>query len=312
MSAILDIIAPVFALILIGYGVARTPVWTPGSTGAFNKFVFYVALPTLLFGKLASGRAFDGVDPLIAAAYFGGCLIAMTLAMAFSRAVFRIPGEEHALIGMAAGFSNTVLLGLPLIVLTFGDAAVGPLTAIIAFNALLLLPLTTLLIEISRGKATNRKLGQILFAPIPPMLRNPILIGIVLGGAWSFTDLGIAGPVERLIGLLSGAAGPCALFALGASLADYKIAGRLPETGTMIGFKLVVHPVVVWLLCTQVFGLDTLTTGVATMMAAAPVGATCFVLAHQYNVFVGPVSSSILISTGISAGTLAATIAFLT
>ncbi len=311
MSAILDIIAPVFALILVGYGVARTPIWTPGSTGAFNKFVFYVALPTLVFGKLASGRAFDGVDPLIAAAYFGGCLIAMALAMLFSRAAFRIPGEEHALIGMAAGFSNTVLLGLPLIVLTFGDEAVGPLTAIIAFNAMLLLPLTTLLIEISRGKATGRKLGQILFVPIPPMLRNPILIGIVCGGAWSFTGIGIATPLDRLIGLLSGAAGPCALFALGASLADYRIAGRLPETATMIGFKLVVHPVAVWLLCTQVFALDPLTTGVATMMAAVPVGATCFVLAHQYNVFVGPVSSSILISTGISAGSLAIVIAFL-
>lgn len=312
MSALVNIIAPVFALIVVGFAVAKTPIWTSGSSASFQKFVYYVAIPTLLFGKLASGRAFDGVEPLIAAAYFGGCLVTMALTMIFSRLVFRIPGEEHALIGMAGGFSNTVMLGIPLIVLTFGDAAVGPITAIIAFNAMILLPVTTLLIEAARGGASQRRLRSILFAPIPPMFRNPILIGIVCGAAWSFTGLGLAAPVEGYIGLLSDAAGPCALFALGAGLADYKVGGRIAEVTTMTFFKLVAHPLIVWILCRLVFNLDPLTTGVATMMAAVPVGATVFVLAHQYDRFVGPVSSSILISTGLSAVTLAAVIALLT
>jgi predicted permease len=80
----------------------------------------------------------------------------------------------------------------------------------------------------------------------------------------------------------------------------------------MAGFKLIVHPIIVWLLCTQVFVLDDLTTGVATMMAAIPVGATVFTVAQQYRTFVGPVTSAILISTGISAGTLAVVISLLT
>jgi malonate transporter and related proteins len=311
MNAILNIIAPVFALILVGYGVARTPKWTPDATAYFNNFVFYVALPTLLFGKLASGRAFDGVEPLIAAAYFGGSLISMVLIIAFSRTVFRLPGEELALLGMGSGFSNTVLLGLPLIVLTFGDRAVGPITTLIAFNTLLLLPITILLIEISRGRASQKSLARIAIAPVTALIRNPILIAILTGAAWSFTGIGLALPVERYIELMSGAAGPCALFVLGASLAEYKLAGRPAETATMIGFKLIVHPVLVWLLCTQVFGLDALTTGIATMMAAIPVGATVFTVAQQYRTFVGPVTSSILISTGISAGTLAVVIGFL-
>lgn len=312
MSAIITIIAPVFALILVGYGVARTPKWTPDATKYFNNFVFYVALPTLLFGKLATGRAFDGVDPLIAAAYFGGALISMALLMGISRIVFRIPGDESALLGMGAGFSNTVLLGLPLIVLTFGDAALGPVTTIIAFNTLLMMPVTTLLVEVARGRASQNSLARIVVAPIPALIRNPILIAIVSGAAWSFTGIGLALPIERFIDLLSGAAGPCALFVLGASLAEYRLAGRPGETASMIGFKLVVHPTIVWLLCTQVFALDALTTGVATLMAAIPVGATVFVIAQKYGTFVGPVTSSILLSTGISAVTLAVVIGFLT
>ena len=60
----------------------------PDATRYFNNFVFYVALPTLLFGKLASGEAFNGVEPLIVAAYFGGGLISMALLMVFSRLAF--------------------------------------------------------------------------------------------------------------------------------------------------------------------------------------------------------------------------------
>jgi malonate transporter len=310
MSAILNIIAPVFALILVGYAVARTPKWTPDATRYFNNFVFYVALPTLLFGKLASGEAFEGVEPLIVAAYFGGGLISMILLMVFSRLVFDLSGEERALMGMSAGFSNTVLLGLPLIVLTFGDASLGPITTMIAFNTLILLPTTIILVEIARGRRDQQSIAKIALAPLASMIRNPILIAIVAGAAWSFT--GLALPLERFIDLLSGAAGPCALFVLGASLAEYKLAGQPTETASMTVAKLIVHPVLVWLLCTEVFVLDTLTTNVATMMAAVPVGATVFTVAQQYRVFVGPVTSSILISTAISAGTLAVVIGLLT
>ena len=312
MWAILNIIAPVFALIPVGYTVARTPRWTPDATCYFNNFVFYVALPTLLFGKLASGEAFDGVEPLIVASYFGGGLISMILLMVFSRLVFDLSGEERALMGMSAGFSNTVLLGLPLIVLTFGDASLGPITTLIAFNALILLPTTIILVEIARGRRDQQSITKIALAPLASMIRNPILISIVAGAAWSFTGLGLALPLVRFIDLMSGAAGPCALFVLGASLAEYKLAGQPAETASMTIAKLIVHPILVWLLCTEVFALDPLTTNVATMMAAIPVGATVFTVAQQYPVFVGPVTSSILISTAISAGTLAVVIGLLT
>jgi len=211
---------------------------------------------------------------------------------------------------MSAGFSNTVLLGLPLIVLTFGDASLGPITTMIAFNTLILLPTTIILVEIARGRRDQQSIAKIALAPLASMIRNPILIAIVAGAAWSFT--GLALPLERFIDLLSGAAGPCALFVLGASLAEYKLAGQPAETASMTIAKLIVHPVLVWLLCTEVFVLDTLTTNVATMMAAVPVGATVFTVAQQYRVFVGPVTSSILISTAISAGTLAVVIGLLT
>ena len=146
----------------------------------------------------------------------------MALLMVFSRLAFDLSHEEHALMGMGAGFSNTVLLGLPLIVLTFGDAALGPITTMIAFNTLILLPTTIILIEIARGRRDQKSLVKIVLAPLTAMIRNPILIAIVTGAAWSFIGFGLAVPLERFIDLPSGAAGPCALFVLGTSLAEYR------------------------------------------------------------------------------------------
>ena len=158
MSSILSNIAPVLALIAIGYGIARTPKWTPAVTGDFNNFVFYVALPTLIFGKLASGGGLEGVESLIIAAYFGGSLISTLILMVFSRLVFEVSGEELAVIGMSAGFSNTVLLESPMILLTFGDFVLGTIAMMIAVNTLLLLPTTIILVEVSQGRRSEKSI----------------------------------------------------------------------------------------------------------------------------------------------------------
>ena len=158
MSPILSNIPPVFALIAIGYGIARTPKWTPAVTSDFNNFVFYVVLPTLLFGKLASGGGLEGVESLIIAAYFGGSLISTLILMVFSRLVFEVSGEELAVIGMSAGFSNTVLLKSPMIVLTFEDFVLGTITMMIAVNTLLLLPTTIILVEVSQGRRSEKSI----------------------------------------------------------------------------------------------------------------------------------------------------------
>ena len=111
------------------------------------------------------------------------------------------------------------------------------------------------------------------------MVRNPILIPIVAGAAWSYSGLSSPLPLERFIDFLSGAAGPCTLFVLGASLAEYELAGQPTEIASMTLAKLFVHPIIGWLLCTKVYTLEPMTTNVATMMAAVPAGAAVFTVA---------------------------------
>ena len=81
--------------------------------------------------------------------------------------------------------------------------------------------------------------------------------------------------------------------------------GALPEamSGTLL--KLVLHPLLVWLLATHVFVLPPLWRDVAVIMAALPVGVNVYLFALRYEVGAPPAAAAMLISTGLSVATLA-------
>ena len=102
-----------------------------------------------------------------------------------------------------------------------------------------------------------------------------------------------------------------AVFALGATLAAYRIAGDLRETLVVVALKLLLHPFAVWIAATQIFALTPLWAGVATLTAALPSGVNVFVIARQYDIYLARASAAVLISVGLSVLTLAALIAWL-
>lgn len=72
----------------------------------------------------------------------------------------------------------------------------------------------------------------------------------------------------------------------------------------MVAFKLIVQPAVTWLLATQVFRLDALSTHVAVLMAALPTGTGPFMLAEFYRREAGVTSRTILVSTLLAVATI--------
>ena len=54
MEPVFNVVLPVFAIILAGFLCGRFGVLGEESTGALNGFVYYVALPVLLFHAMAS------------------------------------------------------------------------------------------------------------------------------------------------------------------------------------------------------------------------------------------------------------------
>lgn len=310
METTVNIVLPVFGLVLCGYLVGRSRILTEAGIDGLTTFVFYVAIPVLLFRTVIRNELPAADDLAIVFAYFTGCYALFFIAMLAGRLFFKLPLDQLAVMAMGAVYSNTVLLGLPLVFATYGEAGMLPILIIIGFHSALLIPLTILLIELGQG--TGRGRLAVVVSSVKTTAVNPVVIALAAAVLFSAAGLTLVEPADRFAQLLSGAAAPCALFALGASLAAYRIAGDLKQTLTMVAFKLVALPALVWLLSAHVFGLDPLWTAVATITAAMPSGANVFIYARSYGIYVARATSATLVSTGLSIVTVAVLLALLT
>ncbi len=298
MQIILDTALPFFALIFCGYGAGRLNLLSGASIAGVNAFVFYFALPTFLFNLMATSPI--GEVPLgsFVAAYLGTGLTVFALAALLGRALFEVRAGESAVQGAAAVLGNTGYMGLPLVAAAFGHRAVIPLAIGLTLEVTVLIPLTIILIEASKGLGAG--LPRLVAAVVGAMIRNPLIVGIFAGALFSASGLGLPTPIANFTDLLGAAAGPCALFALGATLAGFPISAGIAEVSCMTAFKLLVHPAAMWFATTRLFDVDPLWATVAILGASLPVAANVFIVARQYDTYVARASSAILVSTVVS------------
>jgi malonate transporter and related proteins len=309
MQAVFTIVTPVFGLILLGWAAMRIKLLTEQGAEGLTAFVFYVAIPCLLFGSVARGSLAAGDHVRVALAYFAALLIVFAASIAIARAAFGAGLAEAAVFATNVTFGNTVMIGIPLVFFAWGSVGEGPTLAIVGFHSIVLLPLATMLVEL--GRAERTPLGRTLAVTGVAIARNPVITSLLAGIAWSWLDFGLPAPVERLMAMLAAAAGPCALFALGTSLAGFKIAGDLTQSLAVTILKLVALPVAVAVIGRFVFALDPLSVAIATVVAAMPTGANAFILANKYKLFERRSASAVLISTALSFVTLSVLLAWL-
>jgi malonate transporter len=304
LQTILNTALPFFALIFCGYGAGRFRLLSEASIAGVNAFVFYFALPAFIFNLLATSPLADVANGPFIAAYLGTGLVVFAAAAVLGRLLFGVRRSEASLQGSAAVLGNTGYMGIPLVAAAFGDRAAIPLVLGLTLEATVLIPLSIVLVEAQKGPDAGwfRLLGSV----VRSMARNPIIIAIFAGLLVSATGVGLPTPVENFTDLLGRAAGPCALFALGATLTGFPISTGIGEVSYMTFFKLLVHPAAIWFATTRLFDVDPLWASVAILGAALPVAANVFIVAKQYDTYVERVSSAILVSTAISVVTVSA------
>ncbi|MEL6959561.1 MAG: AEC family transporter, partial [Pseudomonadota bacterium] len=206
---------PFFALIGLGYGAGRTGFFTAEATAYLTKFVFYFALSAMLFrfsANLSLAAIFDWPFVL---AYLWGTLFVYLLATAVAM-IRRRSVEEAAVEAQCAVIGNVGFLGIPMLVLLLGEAAIGPVMMVLAVDLIVFGSLIVILITGSRD-------GRVSFGILRTvglgLLRNPMIVSISLGLTVSSLALPIPVPVNSFLEILGAAATPGALFAIGASLA---------------------------------------------------------------------------------------------
>ncbi|MBR3372174.1 MAG: AEC family transporter [Rhodobacteraceae bacterium] len=298
---------PFFALIGLGFGAGRTGFFPAQATAYLTKFVFYFALPAMLFGFAANLSFADLLDMQAAGAYLLACggVYALVMLVAFARGV-RL--DTAAMEAHCAVIGNTGFLGVPMLVVLLGDASVKTVLLVLTIDLIIFSSLFAVLITLARGGRVDRGLPLRLLGAV---LRNPMVVAMVLGLAWSATGWQVPLPANDFLTLLGAAATPCALFAIGASLADKKIE-RLQIVSWLSFAKLVVHPAAVAVAALGLFAVDRYVAGVLIAAAALPVAGNVFILAQQYQAGPARVSATILVSTLLSIITVPVVIAWVT
>lgn len=303
MLTVLAATLPIFALIALGAVFGRTRGIGATGVAALNGFTAWLALPALLFRSLAMGtHAAVPAGFLIATigGTFGLFVLAFFLGLPRGAAT-----ADRALAALAASYSNTGFLGLPLLAALLGP--IGTLAATVASieTISLLFALAVLIIEI--GLHGGGSLGA-AWRVAKNLLRNPLISAPLAGAAWAFAGWPLPTLLDRPIGLLAAAASPCALVTIGAFLA---LPGQRAEPRALFRcllIKLLAQPALVALLLIAAtaigFGVTRAWSTAAILLAALPTGTGPFMLAELHRREAALASRMILLSTVIGAVTV--------
>ncbi len=295
MNIVFEIITPVLGLVLIGYCASVMRWFSDQHAEGLTRFVFDFAVPVMLFRTLARAESLEQLPFDLIGAYYIPVFIFYVFGMLVARFLFKRTFDGQIITGFSFCYGNVLQIGLPLTLLTFGEQRSISYFILMSFHALTTFTLTTILFEIGRSKGDG--IGVVLRKSITGILTNPIIIGIVAGFICNRLGWKLSGPVDAVASYLQQAVLPCALFSLGAALSKYRLAGRIGQTMVVLVAKLILFPLTVWFSCRMVFGLDLVTTAIATLMAASPVGINVYLFADRYRAGQALATTSVLLTT---------------
>jgi predicted permease len=292
------VVLPVFALIFAGWLARRVGVLGPHATTELNRFVVYLALPALLVDIVAHARWSDVWQPGFIAAFGLSAVFIFVTTVVLRHRPRHL--ADAAIDGLNAAYANVGFIGFPLALVALGGDALAPTLIATIITVCFLFAIAIVLIEF--GLRSEQRRGHPALQVGRSLLRNPLLIAPVVGAIIPLAGLSIPAPIESFLKLLGGAASPCALVALGLFLAAKRQATQRDSVSTVIlvACKLVVQPVLAWVLATAVFHLSPLLTHTAVLLAALPTGTGPFMLAEFYRREANVTSNVVLVSTVVS------------
>lgn len=334
MLSVLHVTLPVFALVLCGWIAARRRILSPEAASGINAFVFMFALPAMMY-RAASTQSPGQLADLRFLAAFAIAALLMLFGSRWLAPKSAAPNpQQRTGVAFAATHGNVGYMGLPLTA-QLGDPTLMPaMVMALLVDILMVIVITILLFEWGRqaqslaqdrgadttgsgaastvdtGAASGTASGTAAIdgtaarirLALLGLLRTPMILGLVAGVVVSAGWIPVPATAESFIGLLAQAAGPCALFAIGASLGERKIELDAP-TGGLVALKLLVHPLLVALLM-WILQVDWRLAAVGIMGAGLPTASNVFILSQRYGVNVRPIGAALALGTVLAAASV--------
>ena len=295
---------PVVLLIGVGWGAGKLGWIGSHAVKDLSNLIFMVVLPALLFRTMSQVHP-EGVDLRTIAAYFGclWLLFGATVAMVgFTR--------RGAVLALAVTFSNTVMIGIALIGITYGAAGLAVLLPIVSLHALVMLTLATLVLEFAvlRENAGTQQTPPAVWKTVLQSARNaifhPVPLPIICGLIFAQTGLQLPEVIDKPLQLVGQSFSPLALILVGITLANTAIGAQMRTAVVLSLAKNLLLPLMVatagWLL-----GLRGLPLMVIIVTASLPIGANVFLFSQRYAVAEDLITASVAVSTVLALPTVA-------
>lgn len=297
MQALFEIILPVFLVIGFGYLAVWRRWFSQAGVDGLMSFTQKFAIPCLLFtaiSRLDLGQSFDW---RLLLSFYVGASSGFALGLFGARLIFGRSWEDAVAIGFCCLFSNSLLLGLPIMERAYGADALAANFAIIAVHSPFCYGLGITVMEIvkARGTAGPRVVVKVLKA----MFSNTLIMGVAAGFVVNLSGLVLPTPVEDGLDLMARAALPAALFGLGGVLVQYRPEGDLRVILYVCLISLVVHPAITFGLGLGI-GLPVEGVRSAVVTAAMAPGVNAYVFANIYGHAKRVAASSVLLSTALT------------
>ena len=297
MQTVLSITIPFFSIIFLGTFFRATKVFNEEASKIITKFAFFVTLPPYVFLNIVKSSNTNIFQWDFIIRFEIVTILIITFSFLISKFVFKYKNREASLFSLNSSYPNYGFLGIPLCILAFGENAAIPISMILFADTIVLLTFITFFASNSKEKKIYKKLFFILMN----MIKNPLLVAVLIGFVFVIFNIPIYSLIYKVLNILSVAAPPTLLFALGIMLWNKINIKFVRLIATITIFRLIMHPLLVF--CIFYFfpsSIPSLWINVAILSSCLPVAATAFAMAGYYETFIKETSSSILVTTILS------------
>lgn len=300
----LNALIPVILLVSLGYLAGRVRWIRADATRDLANLVFLVLTPALMFRTMSTVHVQDlDFRPLLL--YFAAAMVLFA-----GQLLLQGLNRRAAVLGLASTFSNTAMIGIPLIGLAYGAQGLVILLTLVSLHALVLLTLGTLVLELAvvrearaSGQGVPRSMLRTVLGAVRNAVIHPVPLPIMVGLLFAQTGWVLPEVVDKPLQWLGNAFGPMALLLVGVTLAGSGMGANLHGALGITLVKNLLQPALVaglgWVL-----GLSGLPLLVMVVTAALPIGANVFLFSQRYAVAEELVTASVMVSNALSMLTL--------
>ncbi len=302
MLDIIYVITPIFALMAFGYAAVRFSLFPAAGVKSLIAFVNNFATPCLLFHSISTSDFRSAFNLGIIGPYYFGAIVCFVVGIIIAQRVFgNRPGESVA-VGFSGTFTNTVLVGLPIMTRAYGPESLPVTLSIIGLHGAILLTVGMVTMELV--KRDGQPLGKTLLVAARRVLSNPLIWGIAAGIIGSLLEIRLIEPAEAFFVMMAQAVVPVALFGIGGALVEFKLSENWKQALVASLIKLILHPAIAYVLMIWVLHVPFEIARYGILLSAMPSGVNIYVFATYYDRGVSVATNTILIATVLSAVTI--------